>query len=668
MNTLRRELNSGDSGFAGEGLGRYALSYPEVCSGFLTALSRAVKSSALYSLTHPVVTEALGKAYAMLKEIFATGGEERMTLTFMNDSWLFNETQVPAMTPDAQNLNSVLKAHGAAGVTFLRGATLFELGVLCELLGTSPKGQPAGYFEDFMAQRGVSGIRAETVRYVKERQYGTAPAVRTADRSPRPAAAIPAPGIPPRPAAHLPAAFPSGTAAPQAAAAGKPAAGQGAGAPGQGGRGGTAGSGGPGGAGGAANVLAGMSLGSLLTNLVESAVRDPHERVKVYEDALKMIKESLQQQVEQSTQALVKEKEQILNTRNRTEQVLAKVAEGKVIVDKDGKILMMNPAAEEISGKRLIDVAGQHVSKHLNTGDHFLTISEDMDLTNGAPLSGQISVTGDEHVGQALRRSMALLEDDEGRVIGAYATLPDITKFRETQRLQEEFLSKITHELQSPLSSISSALEMLTDTAVTKLDPDEEKFLAISVRNSRRLTELIRSILDFSKLQSGRLSVHPEPADLGPILAEAGDGLLPWAKTKGINLVVRQPQQPILALADGKRVVQILTNLISNAIKSTPRSGTVLVAASRAANPEPCVIIGVRDTGPGISKEGLNKIFAKFVQLESSEPREGVGLGLSIVRELVSLHGGKTWAESELGKGATFYFTLPLAEDRPEPD
>ncbi|HBB65770.1 MAG TPA: hypothetical protein DCZ93_00425 [Elusimicrobia bacterium] len=321
----------------------------------------------------------------------------------------------------------------------------------------------------------------------------------------------------------------------------------------------------------------------------------------------------------------------------------------------------MNPAAEEIAGKRLAEVAGKSVTEHLTTGDHFLTISDDMDLSSGTAVTGQVSVAGDEQMGQALRRSMALLQDDEGRVIGAYAAMPDMLKFKETQRLQEEFLSKVTHELQSPLSSISSALEMLTDTAAGKLDTDENKFLSISVRNSRRLTEMIRGILDFSKLQSGKMTVFPVPVSVGEILAEAGEGLLPWAKTRGITLLIRPPASDVAVLADRKRIVQALTNLISNALKSTPKGGTVLVAASRALNPEPGVVIGVRDTGHGIAKENLKKIFDKFVQVESAEPREGVGLGLAIVSEIVALHSGKIWAESDLGKGATFYFTLPLA-------
>jgi signal transduction histidine kinase len=641
MNPIRADKEMFGTGGRPEGRA-WPLSYPELCSALLSGISRSAKNSSLYSLAHPVVTESVAGTYSTLRELLRSSGG-RLTLSFVNDSWMFNDTQVPAVTQDSHSLALLLRGRGALSITFLEGVTSFELGAFCELLGTPARGQAQGGLSDLMAQKGIKGIIAESVRYVKEVRPSPAEPVRT-ESAPRPRADVPAPGTTSRPRAPV-----SPAVQPAVSPAVQPARSSGAGP-------------GPGGGAGSGSG-AGRGLGELMTRLVESAVKDPAERDRVYEEALRMIKETLEEQVRRSTGKLEREKDQAVSTRNRTEQVLARVAEGKVIVDKEGKILMMNPAAEEISGKRLSEVAGKHISEHLKPGEHFLTISDDMDLSGAAPVTGQVSVAGDALVGQALRRSMALLEDDEGRVVGAYVTLPELTKFKEAQRLQEEFLSKVTHDLQSPLASIVSALEMLTDTAGIKLDDSENNFLSISVRNSRRLTDMIRGILDFSKLQAGKLSVRPEPVDLGPILDEAGEGLMPWARTKGITLMVRKPAREIRVSADAQRVVQIVTNLVSNAIKSTPAGGTVLVAASLAANPDPCAIIGIRDTGRGISKADMGRIFEKFVQLEGEGHREGVGLGLSIVKELVTLHKGRLWAESEPGKGATFYFTLPLADN-----
>ncbi len=643
-----------------------------LCAAFLSVVSKSVKTTALYTLNHPIVIESLGKAFALLNEVLAEQRAASLTISYANDNWLCNDVPVPVPDQDAQNLNISLRAHGLSGITFLAGVRTFELGVLCEFLCSSGKGQPEGYFMDFLAQRGVTNIRPEKVRYVKDSGWAprasgpqSAPerrpeAARRAEIKarreeaivapaimPRPEAVRSSPEITPRPAAAVPASqdlFSEPSVYKAAGGGAGPGAAEARSSPVR-----------------TENTPAGMNLGALLTNLVESAVKDPAERVRVYKDALSMISESMRQQVAHTTKALTEENARIINTRTRTEKVLAKVAEGKVVVDKDGKILMMNNVAEEISGKKLADVVGQHIAEHLSPGEHFLTISNDMDLSGIKPLTGEVRVQGDEQLGRSMRRSMALLEDADGRVVGAYSTPPDVIKFKEAQRMQEEFLSRVTHDLQSPLSSISSALEMLTDTAGAKLDPDENKFLSISVRNSRRLTEMIRGILDFSKLQSGKMPIHPEPVSAAAMLAEAGEGLLPWAKTKGLSLTVRGPNPDVKVRADHARIVQVLTNLVSNSIKSTPKGGSVIVAASRAANPEPCLVIGVRDNGRGIPKEALAKVFEKFVQLDSSEPREGVGLGLSIVKEFVALHGGKLWAESEPGKGATFYFTLPLA-------
>ena len=401
----------------------------------------------------------------------------------------------------------------------------------------------------------------------------------------------------------------------------------------------------------------------MLSRIIGSAIKTPEERVQIYKDVLNLLRKSIKQEVDKTTEALIGEKNRILNTRDRTEKVLSKVAEGKFILDKDGNVLMMNPAAEEISGKKFRDVVGKHISEHVKPGEHFLAISKDMDITGGDTISGEVDVVGDIHVERSMRHSMALLEDDEGRVIGAYTTLPEITKFKETQRMQEEFLSRITHDLQTPLSSVSSALEMLIDSSSGKLDSVELKFLNISIRNSLRLNKMIKSILDFSKLKSGKIDMHPEPSSVKDMLSEAGEGLLPWTEKRHLNLIVRLPSPDIYVMADHQRIVQVLTNLISNAIKSTPDGGTITIAASPAPNNERNVIIGVRDTGRGIGKEDLKKVFDKFVQLDNSKgPREGVGLGLSIVNEFIALHGGKVWARSEEGKGSTFYFTLPMPE------
>jgi signal transduction histidine kinase len=259
---------------------------------------------------------------------------------------------------------------------------------------------------------------------------------------------------------------------------------------------------------------------------------------------------------------------------------------------------------------------------------------------------------------------MAVVEDDSGRVVGTYAALPDAVKFKETVRLQDEFLSRVTHDLQAPLSSITCALELLSERAGPVLGADENHFLDVCLRNSERLGSMIRDILDFSKLQSGKMTVRPTPSSLTGMMKEAVDSLQPWAQNKRIRLAYRAPETDIMVMADHARIVQVLANLISNAIKFTPEGGDIVVAAAPKPDKHGHLVCGVRDSGCGISEDQKKKIFERFVQGENGEAEcTGVGLGLAIVKEFVRLHGGEVWVESEAGKGSTFYFTLPSQEE-----
>jgi len=407
----------------------------------------------------------------------------------------------------------------------------------------------------------------------------------------------------------------------------------------------------------------GLSFGTLLKSIVESAASDPEERLHLYQDAAGLVKEALSRRVEEATRELRQEKQRILGEQARTEHVLSKVADGQVIVDKQGKILMMNPAAEEISGKRLVDVAGKHIMESVDPRVQMVAMSQDLELPAEGHVFKEIRVIAQEEVERALRRSLALVQDDAGRVVGTYAVLPDVAKYKETLRLQEEFLSRVTHDLKAPLASISCGLELLALRVGPRMAPEEAGFVDICLKNTHQLGRMISEILDFSKLESGKMTVRAVATPAASMLAEAVEGLGPWAQTKGLSLAA-QPVLPGLTVrADPIRVVQILTNLISNAIKSTPSGGRVVVAATPGVKDDrDCAIFSVKDTGNGIPQESLRRVFEKFFKLEGPQGyREGVGLGLTIVQDLVGLHGGRVWAESEVGAGATFFFTLPLA-------
>jgi PAS domain S-box-containing protein len=398
------------------------------------------------------------------------------------------------------------------------------------------------------------------------------------------------------------------------------------------------------------------NFSSALKALVESAATDPDERAHLYADTVALVDEAMEQHIARATAALEVERDLALRERSRTQTVLSSVAEGQVIVDHEGKVLMMNPAAEEMAGRPLRELAGRHIAESVKPGEQMVAMVQDGERASGR--SAEINITAEDDVSRTMRRSMAIVQDDSGRVVGAYAALPEATKYKQVLQMQEEFLSRVTHDLQAPLASICCSLELIQERIGPKLCQEEASFIAIGLRNSRQLGAMIREILDFSKLKAGKLTIRPEPTSAAEMLAEAVESMQPWARNKEIALRCRKPDARLLVRADRRRIIQVLDNLISNAIKFTPQGGRITVGAGVKSTDPGVVLFGVRDTGCGIPQESLGQVFEKFAQPAGPET-QGTGLGLAIVREFVKLHGGRVGVASKPGKGATFFFTLP---------
>jgi PAS domain S-box-containing protein len=405
------------------------------------------------------------------------------------------------------------------------------------------------------------------------------------------------------------------------------------------------------------------SFSGLLRGLVEDSVQNEEERAHLYEEALGLVKEALDRQVAAETARLQLEKQRVLGEQLRTEQVLSAVAEGKVTVDQDGKIMNMNPAAERISGSRLTEVAGKPLTESLAGGERIVALAAGPE-DRGETATPGVRLTADAEVRRAFGSSIALVQDLNGRVIGTCAVLPDAAKLKELQKFEEDLLSRVTHELKAPLTALCAALEIVTDKAGGRLDEETTRFLESCRRNTDRLQKTINDILSFSQLRAGRMDVVPISQPVEPVLREAVESLTPWARKRNIVLSAGAvPPGLAPVLADRKRLLQIVNNLVSNAIKSTPDGGRVTLSAEAGTGPRAgCVQFAVRDTGCGIPERDQKRIFQEFVRVNDPvHSCEGIGLGLAIVRELVDRHGGTVWVESREGKGSAFYFTIPCA-------
>jgi signal transduction histidine kinase len=233
-------------------------------------------------------------------------------------------------------------------------------------------------------------------------------------------------------------------------------------------------------------------------------------------------------------------------------------------------------------------------------------------------------------------------------------------KLRELDRMKSNFVSNVSHELRTPLTAIEGLLDNMLDGLTGQLNVKQAQYVAALKESTDRLARLIDDVLDLSIIERGTIELKPISFSFSSLIHEVTDTLKPVAKQKLVDLEVAALDRHLTAWADRDKITQVLTNLISNGIKFTPSQGEVKIAVQK--NGSGWVQVSVMDTGPGITHEEVNKIFNEFYQIK--QPGEGkakgVGLGLAISKKLVEMHGGRIWVESELGKGSTFFFTVPV--------
>lgn len=223
---------------------------------------------------------------------------------------------------------------------------------------------------------------------------------------------------------------------------------------------------------------------------------------------------------------------------------------------------------------------------------------------------------------------------------------------------RDEFLANVSHDLRSLLSGLA-----LTATLLVKHAPDGadgEKYRRHALRSQRmiaRMNRLVSDLLDMASIEAGKLAVVPEEIDVAEIVRDALEAFEPIAAAKGITLDADAATRPLRARVDGDRILQVLANLVSNAIKFTPAGGEVSITVSVEKNE---LQFAVRDTGIGISADALERVFERFHQVRSGHHR-GLGLGLHISKFIIEAHGGRMWADSETGAGSTFRFALPAS-------
>ena len=333
---------------------------------------------------------------------------------------------------------------------------------------------------------------------------------------------------------------------------------------------------------------------------------------------------------------------------HKNELILDTVADGILGLDGDSQIVSVNQSALRILQERAPELIGRRFSELMPEAD----LSSDQRGSEGCRQTG---VTRSNGSGFTAEYSISAVREEGD--LSAVVTFRDVTDRLAIQKMKHEFVSIVSHELRTPLTSIRGSLGLLQSGLIGTISERGHRMLDIAVSNTDRLVRLINDILDIERMESGQTTIQRRKTGVQEIVQQAIDVMQPMAEKASIELGAHVPLEAAM-WADPDRVLQTLTNLISNAIKFSPAGTKVSVSAIAAKGK---VVFQVRDQGRGIPADKVDTIFERFQQLDASDSREkgGSGLGLTICRSIVQQHGGEIWVTSGPDSGSEFSFSIP---------
>jgi signal transduction histidine kinase len=348
----------------------------------------------------------------------------------------------------------------------------------------------------------------------------------------------------------------------------------------------------------------------------------------------------------------------IATEKSKIKTIINCMGDGVLVCDRDSCIVLSNPAASRMLKIPEASLLGNFLPQ-CNLHSELSKIIEESLITKDM---SYISVSQELSIGESgeifLRAHTAPVRNDLGETMGSVTVLQDISHLKELDKMKSEFIAMVAHELRAPIAAVEQQLTVILNKMAGEVTPKQEHLLSRAKERTKGLLTLIKDLLDLSKIEAGKMVQYKEPLSLQEVIQRVVDLMWAEAEAKKIDLQFSAPSETPLISADRNSMEGIFTNLISNAIKYTPEGGKVWVTLGDEGG---FVKATVSDTGIGIKKEDLPRIFDKFYRVKTTETRQivGTGLGLSIVKSIVDAHLGSISVESEDGGGTTFIVSFP---------
>ena len=368
---------------------------------------------------------------------------------------------------------------------------------------------------------------------------------------------------------------------------------------------------------------------------------------------LKRLNEQLEKKVTERTTELRMEM-------GRLEAILTSMAEGVVVTDHANRVILCNPAAQKIFDLVPHRILNKRIEEACKVGDFCVLVDY---IKQMREVNGRATIHEEETdvKGKKLKINIAPLLDEDGEFAGVVMSIRDATMEGEVERIKTEFISTVSHELKTPLTSMKGSLQYIM-TKGKLLTDTERELLLVCLRNTDRLIRLINDILDISKIEAGKVEFYLRPLNISELVIYAIEEINAFAMIRDVSIENSLGADLPQVYGDHDRLIQVLTNLLSNAVKFSPEGKFVLVSAQREGN---YVAVSVADHGKSIQWADRDKLFKKFQQLHAigTVGNGGTGLGLAICKEIIERHHGRIYYQESVAGGNVFTFTVPVFEE-----